>query len=58
MGPREDYAVICQHNLSELTREVEEYQKNGWKCTGGICVVSVAGYSCMFYQAMVKMIFS
>jgi hypothetical protein len=44
------YAVINADSIIELEKFVNQYIKNGWKCTGGIAITSTFEY----YQAMIK----
>ena len=52
------YDVITAYQKEDglvgLIRKVEDAQKKGWKCQGGICVVMSYDHYNMYYQAMVK----
>ena len=32
------YVVLINTDLDQLEKEVNRYIRNGWKCTGGVCV--------------------
>lgn len=54
MNKKMNYKVIQETTLEGLVKGVNRELKKGWKCQGGVAVLTNKFYDPPFYQAMVK----
>lgn len=48
------YDIVCSESIDMLIEYVNSYLKDGWKCQGGIGVLTQGLSYKVFYQAIVK----
>jgi hypothetical protein len=49
-----EYEVVAEESLDDLLSIVRDFIAEGWKPTGGICVVVGKEFT-YFYQAMIRL---
>lgn len=49
-----EYQVLVGEDVPDLVNVVNEFIKEGWQCTGGVCVNTDTGNNEWFYQAMIR----
>ena len=51
---RMEYDIVCGESIDMLIEYVNSYLKGGWKCQGGIGVLTQGLSYKVFYQAMIR----
>lgn len=49
-----EYDIVCRESIDMLIEYVNSYLKDGWKCQGGIGVLTQGLSYKVFYQAMIR----
>ena len=49
-----EYDIVCSESIDMLIKYVNSYLKDGWKCQGGIGVLTQGLSYKVFYQAMIR----
>lgn len=49
-----EYDIVCSESIDMLIEYVNSYLKDGWKCQGGIGVLTQGLSYKVFYQAMIR----
>ncbi len=49
-----EYDIICSESIDKLVEYVNVYLRDGWRCQGGIGVLTQGLSYKVFYQAAVK----
>jgi len=47
------YDIICDESIDNLIKKVNEHLKKGWKCQGGIGILTQGEHYIVFYQAII-----
>lgn len=49
-----EYDIVCSESIDMLIEYVNSYIKDGWRCQGGIGVLTQGLSYKVFYQAMIR----